>query len=223
MNKTNILIIDDHPLLSSGLAMLLNAQEDLKVNGQAESPEAALLLAESEQPDIVLLDISLPRKSGLDLLPELLAVSPRSRIIMMTMHEEQQYLKKALEVGAKGFVLKKGVDMDLLYAIRAVVRGETYIQPSMLTRFVQQKSAKETPDESLSPDQQLWHLLSHREQEVVLAVARGHTSREIGEKSFLSEKTVATYRSRAMAKLGMTTRADLLELVVRLGKFQDNK
>ena len=221
MNRTKILIVDDHPLLSAGLAMLLNAQQDLAVAGQAETPETALRLAESEQPDIVLLDISLPGKSGLELLPEVLALSPRSRVIMMTMHEEQQYLKKALDAGAKGFVLKKGVDMDLLYAIRAVVHGETYIQPSMLTSFVHAEQKKETASSDLSSDQQLWQLLSQREQEVVFAVARGHTSKEIAKKNFLSEKTVSTYRSRAMTKLGMNTRAELLDFVIRLNKLRE--
>lgn len=224
MNKTKILIVDDHQLLSSGLAMLLNAEKDLMVIGQADKPDAALHLAELEQPDIVLLDISLPGKSGLDLLPELLACSPNSQVIMMTMHEGQQYLERALDAGAKGFVLKKGVSMDLLYAIRAVIRGEIYIQPAMVTRFIKTgKEAQSACEEGVSGDGQLWQLLSQRERQVVLGVARGHTSREIAQKNFLSEKTVATYRSRAMIKLGITTRADLVDLVVRLGKLSDKE
>ena len=220
MNKTRILIVDDHKLFSSGLAMLLNAEQDLEVIGQVDNPANALRLAGSHHPDIVLLDITLAEKSGLDLLPEILQVSPRSHVIILTMHEEQQYLKKAVADGAKGFVLKKGVDIDLLYAIRAVKRGELYIQPSMLKGFMQE-GKQNREEEKLSEDERLWRLLSHREQDVLIAVARGLTGREIAEKNFLSEKTVATYRARGMAKLGIKTRAELVELVVRLKKMNE--
>lgn len=212
MNKIRILIIDDHQLLSSGLAMLLCAEKDLEVTGQADRPETALRLAEEQQPDILLLDISLPGRSGLDLLPELLTRSPQSRIIMMTMHEEQQYLKRAIECGAKGFVLKKGGGTDLIYAIRAVMQGDTYIQPSMLADFIKTGASAE----NISEDEQRWRILSQREQQIVLGVAKGYTSREMAEENFLSEKTVATYRSRAMTKLGFETRADIVEFVHRL-------
>jgi len=220
MNKTSILIVDDHKLFSSGLAMLLNAEQDLEVIGQVDNPANALRLAGSHHPDIVLLDITLAEKSGLDLLPEILQVSPRSHVIILTMHEEQQYLKKAVADGAKGFVLKKGVDIDLLYAIRAVKRGELYIQPSMLKGFLQE-GKQNRAEETLSEDERLWRLLSHREQDVLIAVARGLTGREIAGKNFLSEKTVATYRARGMAKLGINTRAELVELVVRLKKLDE--
>lgn len=220
MSKTRILIIDDHQLLSSGLAMLLCAEKDLEVTGQADRPETALRLAEEQQPDIILLDISLPGRSGLDLLPELLIRSPQSRIIMMTMHEEQQYLKKALEGGAKGFVLKKGGGTDLMYAIRAVMQGDTYIQPSMLADFIKTgEDHRGGSPENLSEDEQRWRMLSQREQQIVLGVAKGYTSREMAEEIFLSEKTVATYRSRAMTKLGFESRADLVEFVLRLRKI----
>lgn len=223
MSKTKIVIVDDHQLLSGGLAMLLNAEQDLEVVGQADRAATALRLIAAKQPDIALLDISLPDTSGLALLPEILKAAPRCQIIMMTMHEEQQYLKKALDGGAKGFLLKKGGGMDLLYAIRAVMQGDTYVQPSMLSGLIREGDAQKQRDRgtgSATADEQLWRLLSQREQQVVLGVARGHTSREIADKNFLSEKTVATYRSRAMAKLDMKTRAELVDFIVRLGKLQ---
>ena len=222
MSKTKILIIDDHQLLSDGLAMMLNAEKDLEVIGQASRPAAALNLAAAHQPDIILLDISLPEKNGLELLPEFRKVAPNTLVIMLTMHEEQQYLKKALEKGAKGFVLKKGGGTDLRYAIRAVMEGNTYIQPSMLNSLIhegEKRKQRRQETEVGGPDEQLWQMLSQREQQVALGVAKGHTSREIAEKTFLSEKTVATYRSRAMAKLDMTTRADLVDFIIRLGKL----
>ncbi len=218
MKKISIMIIDDHKLLTSGLTMLLNAQENFQVLATADSPEAALQALTKGCMDLVLLDISLPEKNGLELLPEILAACPETRVIMMTMHEDQHYLKTAMSAGARGFLLKKGVDMDLLYAIKAVMNGEIYIQPSMLKGFIG-ASGKEGKAEQQSADEQLWELLSPREQEVALAVAKGFTSREIAEKHFLSEKTVATYRSRAMTKLGFDSRAELVDFVIRLGKI----
>lgn len=220
MKKSSIMIVDDHKLLSSGLAMLLNAQADYTVTATPDTPEAALQLLAEECVELVLLDISLPGKSGLTLLPEILALCPQTRVIMMTMHEDQHYLKSAIAAGARGYVLKKGVDMDLLYAITAVIKGEVYIQPSMLTGFINNEAGDAaTNHENLSEHEKLWQLLSPREQEVVQGVAKGYTSKEIAEKYFLSEKTVATYRSRAMTKLGFENRAELVDFIVRLGKI----
>lgn len=212
-SKTTILVVDDHPLLLAGLGMLLNAEEDLTVAGQADRAEKALELAAQLQPAVVLLDIGLHQASGLDLIPDLLAASPASRVIMLTMHEDQGYLRKAMQAGAQGFLLKKGLDVDLLYAIRAVMRGEVYIHPSMLRDFV---SGGE--EEAADHETQLWNSLSNREQQVMEAVAKGHTGREIAEQYFLSDKTVATYRARAMTKLGIGTKAELVELVRGLDK-----
>lgn len=212
-SKTTILVVDDHPLLLAGLGMLLNAEQDLTVAGQADRAEKALELAAQLQPAVVLLDIGLHQASGLDLIPDLLAASPASRVIMLTMHEDQGYLRKAMQAGAQGFLLKKGLDVDLLYAIRAVMRGEVYIHPSMLRDFV---SGGE--EEAADHETQLWNSLSNREQQVMEAVAKGHTGREIAEQYFLSDKTVATYRARAMTKLGIGTKAELVELVRGLDK-----
>ena len=217
---TTILVVDDHPLLLSGLGMLLNAEADLEVVGQTDRAPSALELAEKLQPDIILLDITLNDTSGIDLLPRLLEVSPQSRVIMLTMHENQRYLQLAMNAGARGFVLKKGLDADLLYAVRTVHRGEVYVHPSMLLEFVGGDSGRTEPQEyQESPDHrsQLWHSLSQREQQVMLAVAQGHTSREIAQRYFVSDKTVTTYRSRAMAKLGLASKAELVKLVMDLG------
>lgn len=209
--KTRLLIVDDHPLLLAGLSLLLNAEPDMEVVGQADSAAKALTLATELQPDVVLLDISLHNTSGLALLPDLAHLAPGARIVMLTMHEDQQYLKEALSKGAKGFLLKKGLDIDLLSAVRAVMRGEKYIHPALMTDLLASQGEK-----TAAAEDQLWHSLSQREQQVVLAVARGFTSKEIATRHFLSEKTVATYRARAMAKLGLETRAELVEFVDHL-------
>ena len=205
-----ILVVDDHPVLLSGLSLLLNAEADMEVAGTADSGPKALALVKELQPDIVLLDISLPGTSGLLLLPEILRQAPKTRVLMLTMHEDHQYLKEAVAKGAKGFMLKKCLDVDLLYAIRSVMRGQMYIHPAMMPDILAEQDKG-----AASPEEMLWLSLSNREQQVMLAVAMGFTSREIAEQHFLSEKTVATYRSRAMAKLGLETRAELVEFVSR--------
>lgn len=205
-----LLVVDDHPLLLSGLGLLLNSEPDLEVAGIADDGEKARLLAQELQPDVILLDISLRNTSGIQLLPELLRLSPQSRVLMLTMHEDQHYLKAAMAAGASGFLLKKCLDVDLLYAIRLVMRGQMYIHPAMMPDILATADKKK-----ISPEEMLWQSLSKREQQVTLAVAMGHTSREIGEKYFLSEKTVSTYRARAMTKLGIDTRAELVKFVAQ--------
>lgn len=211
--KIRILVVDDHPVLLSGLSLLLNAEADMVVAGTADSGPKALAQARALQPDIVLLDISLPETSGLLLLPEILNQAPGARVLMLTMHEDHQYLKEAVAKGAKGFILKKCLDVDLLYAIRSVMRGQMYIHPAMMPDILAEQEKG-----TASPEEMLWLSLSKREQQVMLAVTMGFTSREIAEQLFLSEKTVATYRSRSMAKLGLETRSELVELVARQKK-----
>ena len=211
------MVVDDHVMLLHGLCLLLNAEPDIEVVAQAENGEEALALAQSCTPDIILLDITLQKMSGLDLIKQLLSRVPESRIIMLTMHDNVEYLQKALQRGAKGFVLKKGLEEDLLYAIRSVMRGEVYIHPSLLKSYIP-NSGKTTPT-AKDDDVNSWSGLSDREQEILIHVARGYTSKEIAEKCLLSEKTVATYRSRGMSKLGLEKRSQLVRLVMRLGKM----
>jgi two-component system, NarL family, response regulator NreC len=216
--KISILVVDDHPLLLAGLCMLLNAEKDMVVTGQADNAAAAVKLARDQKPAVILLDITLQDTSGLDLIPVFRETCPAARIIMLTMHEDLQYMQKAIQSGAAGFVLKKGLDVDLLYAIRAVMRGEMFIQPSMLKDYlVPSQSDFSLAGPPRGKDAVLWDTLSVREREVMIEVARGYTSKEIGDRLFLSEKTVATYRSRAMFKLGLESRAELVDFALKLG------
>ena len=215
--KKSIVVVDDHSLLVSGLCLLLNGENDMEVVGQADSAEKALPLIEKLQPAVVLLDISLHDTSGLDLLPKIRECAANTHVIMMTMHEDQQYLKKALDNGASGYVLKKGLDVDLLYAIRSVCRGEVYVQPSMVKTYIVGSEKEERKNEQTDSNSLLWNTLSTREQQIVLGVTHGYTSKEIAKTYFLSEKTISTYRSRAMTKLGFETRAELVKFIMRLG------
>ena len=212
-----VMVVDDHIMLLHGLCLLLNAEADIEVVAQATNGEEALALAQTCKPDIILLDITLQKMSGLDLIKQLLSQVPKSRIIMLTMHDNVEYLQKALQRGAKGFVLKKGLEEDLLYAIRSVMRGEVYIHPSLLQSYI--PNSGKTTLMAKDDDVNNWSGLSEREQEILIHVARGYTSKEIAEKCLLSEKTVATYRSRGMNKLNIEKRSQLVRLVMRLGKM----
>jgi len=214
---TRIMVVDDHVMLLHGLCLLLNAETDIEVVAQASDADEALQQVRTCSPDIVLLDITLQKSSGLDLIEELLTRAPKTRIIMLTMHDNPHYMQRALQRGAKGFVLKKGLEEDLLYAIHSVMRDEVYIHPSLLKAYIPDSGRNELPEH----DRELarWANLSNREQEVLALVARGYTSKEIGERCLLSEKTVATYRSRGMTKLDFEKRSELVRLAMRLGKM----
>jgi len=219
MAQSRILIADDHAVLRAGLRMLLGAEPDMVVVGEACDGQEALAQATALEPDIILLDLTMSGQDGLDVLPHLKAISP-ARILVLTMHEDQAYLRQALQMGASGYVLKKAADTELLLAIRAVIRGEIYVHSAM-TKSLLEDVLPQSPD-AVDADIQRWHTLSHREQQVIKGVVLGYTSEEIAEQYHLSVKTVYTYRSRAMTKLGLENRAQLVDLALRLGLLGEN-
>ncbi|MGQ9903205.1 MAG: response regulator [Anaerolineae bacterium] len=212
-----ILLVDDHSVLRAGLRLLLNSQPDLNVIGEAGDAREALALAESLQPDLILLDLTMPGLSGIEALPALRRLAPSARILVLTMHDDESYLRQALRKGAAGYVLKKAADTELISAIQAVLRGEVYIH-SALTRSLLNNLV--APADKPSPEparDELWQTLSERESEVLRLVARGHTNAEIAERLSLSVKTVETYRARGMEKLGLRTRAQLVQAALAKG------
>ena len=215
MNKVRILLADDHAVLRSGLRLLLEAQSDLKVVGEADNGQTALTLAESLQPDLILLDLTMPGLNGLDALPLLRRSAPDARLLILTMHDDEGYLRQALKTGAAGYVLKKAADSELLSAIRAVMRGEVYVHSAM-TRILLEGLIPDAVS-SVSDDADPWAGLSEREREVLRRVALGHTSAEIAEQLVLSVKTVETYRARGMEKLGLRSRAALVKFALGKG------
>lgn len=208
-----VLLADDHAVLRSGLRLLLTSQNEYEVVGEAASGNETLSLAEQLQPDLVLLDLSMPALGGLDALPTLRKLAPSARILILTMHDDPQYLRQALKHGASGYVLKKAADAELLSAMRAVLRGEVYVHPSM-TRILLEDMLPDTRD---LHGENSWKSLSDREQEVLKMVALGHTSAEIANQLNLSAKTVETYRARGMEKLGLRTRAALVKFALQEG------
>jgi two-component system response regulator NreC len=208
-----VLLADDHVVLRSGLRLLLTSQNEFEVIGEASSGTETLSLAEQLQPDLILLDLSMPVLGGLDALPTLRKLVPSTRILILTMHDDPQYLRQALKLGASGYVLKKAADAELLSAMRSVLRGEVYVHPSM-TRILLEDML---PKSQSGDNKDSWSNLSEREQEVLKMVAFGHTSAEIAEQLNLSAKTVETYRARGMEKLGLRTRAALVKFALQEG------
>jgi DNA-binding NarL/FixJ family response regulator len=216
--EIRLLLADDHAVLRAGLRFLLDAQPDFRVVGEASDGREALALAASLNPDLILLDLTMPGLGGLDALPILRKTVPSARVLILTMHDDEGYLRQALRNGASGYVLKKAADAELISAVRAVMRGEVYVQPSMTKSLLGDLLPLE-PDESPNDP---WDALSEREQEVLRLVALGHTSAEIAERLSLSVKTVETYRARGMEKLGLRSRAALVQFVIARGLLADN-
>ena len=210
---TRVLLADDHAVLRAGLRLLLTGQNEFEVVAEASTGSEALSLAEKLQPDLILLDLSMPGLGGMDVLPTLRKMTPSAKILILTMHDDPQYLRQALKQGASGYVLKKAADAELISAIHAVLRGEMYVHPSM-TRVLLEDILPET---KFSSADLTWASLSEREQEVLKMVALGHTSAEIADQLSLSAKTVETYRARGMEKLGLRTRAALVKFALQEG------
>lgn len=209
-----ILIADDHAVLRAGLRLLLNTQDDFEVIGEASEGTEALSQAESLNPDIILLDLTMPGLGGLEALPLLKKIAPESRILILTMHDDSTYLRQALQSGAAGYILKKAVDSELLNAIRAVARGEIYVYSAMNRKLLDDMLPEHTHNGN---KENPWATLSEREMDVIQLVALGHTNPEISEKLILSVKTIETYRARGMEKLGLRTRAQLVRSALAQG------
>ena len=213
-----VLIADDHAVLRSGLRLLLDAQPDLKVVGEAADGREALKLAADLQPNLILLDLTMPGLGGMEALPVLRKTVPAARVLVLTMHDDEGYLRQALQRGASGYILKKAADSELISAVRAVLRGEMYVHSSLTKTLLEDI----LPSPDAQPLADPWDSLTDREQEVLTLVALGHTSAETADRLSLSPKTVETYRARGMEKLGLRSRAALVQFAIAHGLLADN-
>ena len=209
-----ILLVDDHAVLPSGLRLLIDNQADLQVVGEAGTAAEALGKVRALQPDIIILDLNMPGMDGLTAIPLLQQESPQSRILILTMHDDVNYLQGALRTGASGYILKKAVDTELLMAIQTVMRGETYVHSAMSEKLLQKI---DTHTVAVKTQADPWDSLSDRERDVLRLVALGYTNAEIASELFLSVKTVETYRTRGMEKLNLQTRAQLVKSALARG------
>jgi two-component system response regulator NreC len=212
-----ILIADDHAVLRAGLRLLLDAEPDMQVVGEAGNGIEALRRARELQPDILLLDMAMPEMSGLDVLRALRETLPGTRVLVLTMHDDEGYLREVLSAGGAGYVLKRAADVELLTAIRAIQQGGTYLHAAH-TRVLFEDAADQPPAEV---EESLEDRLSPREIQVLRLTALGYTSRQAADKLHLSPKTVDTYRARVMSKLELDNRVDLVRYAMEKGLLEE--
>lgn len=196
-----ILIADDHPIVRSGLKEIVSKERDMVVDGEAQDAQELLDLVRIQHWDLVVLDINMPGRSGLDVLIQLKKEYPRLPVLMLSVQPEEQYAVRALKSGASGYLTKQSVPVELVRAIRRVVAGGRYVSSSLAERLAFDLEASEKP---------LHETLSDRELEVMRMIASGKRIKEIAKKLLLSPKTVTTYRMRILEKMGMKTDADLI-------------
>ncbi len=207
-----IFIADDHAVFRSGLRALLEKEADFDIVGETGSGAEVLAAVAGNSVDLILLDISMPGISGPKVATEALLQRPGLAVVMLTMHEDEYYLQELLRIGVRGYVLKKSTGTELVQAIRAAYRGDTYVDPAMARHMISNYVGR-TKAEIQDP----LSLLTLREREVCQFLAYGHTNAEIAEKLFLSDRTVETHRNRVMHKLGLKTRAELVRFAIDNG------
>jgi two-component system response regulator NreC len=209
-NRIRVLICDDHALVRSGLRRLLEAEAGVHVTGEAADAEDALAQLSDHQPDVLLLDVVLPGRSGIEALPDLLDAAPRTKVLVLSMQDDPSYVRQAFAAGAAGYLLKEAADADLVQAIRDVAEGRRYVHPLLGARL----AAAEASSEPDVPDP-----LSEREHEVLRLLALGHTNQEIAKILFISIRTAETHRARIMQKLGLSTRAEIVRYALAAGEL----
>ncbi len=213
--KTRILLADDHAVVRHGLRMVLEAQPDLEVVAEAGDGIEAVRRGLEDDVDLAVVDITMPRMTGLHAARELHRRWPKLRILMLSMHENERYLHEALKAGASGYVLKTVADRDLVEAVRAAMRGEKFVYPGAMTPLIEDFLRRARQDLPVREDP-----LTPREQEVIKLVAEGYTNKQIAETLIISEKTVERHRANILEKLGMRDRVELTRYAIRHGLIE---
>jgi DNA-binding NarL/FixJ family response regulator len=203
-----VLIADDHGIVRSGLRMLLERQADVEVVGEAEDGVEAIRVAQAESPDVAVLDVSMPRMTGIQAAREVLAHCPRTRVLLLSMHDDERYFFEGLQAGAAGYVLKRAADTDLIEAVRTVAGGGTFLSGA---------TQRELMREWLDGGHEHQDPLTPREAEVVKLIAEAYTNRQIADTLGLAEKTVESHRSNVLTKLGMRDRVEVVRYAIRRG------
>jgi DNA-binding NarL/FixJ family response regulator len=204
-----VVIADDHGIVRSGLRMLIDRQRDMEVVAEADDGVAALEHAQAHRPQVAVLDVSMPRMTGLQAAREIRSHVPDTRVLLLSMHDDERYFLEGLEAGAAGYVLKRAADTDLIGAVRTVAEGRTFLsddaQRTLMDEWLEHGSPE--PDDRLTP----------RELEVVKLIAEAFTNRQIADTLKLSEKTVESHRANVLSKLGMRDRVELVRYAIRRG------
>ncbi len=213
MNPIHILIAEDHRIVRDGLRMLLQSEPDFIVVAEAENGREAIARTKETRPDLAILDISMPDLSGLEATRLIKIESPQTQVLILTMHESDEYFFRALQAGASGYVLKKAATQDLIDAARAVARGEAFLYPSVAKKLIGDYVRRvQHGTEAVG-----YTSLSDREREVLMLLAQGLSNREIADRLAITQSTLQTHRSHILDKLGLRTTADLIKYAVQHG------
>ena len=208
-----VLIVDDHAVVRSGLRLVLEREDDIEVVGEAGNADDGVRVARLEKPDVVLLDVVMPGRSGIEAAAEVIEASGGAKLLVLSMQDDPSYVREAFAVGASGYLLKEAADVELVQAIRDVAAGNRYVHPALGARLAQAEvdAAKRSADDPLS----------EREREVLRLLALGHTNQEIAKELFISVRTAETHRAHIMRKLGLGTRADLVRYALANGYLEE--
>ena len=207
-----VILVDDHAILRAGLRRVLEAEPDIEVVGEAESADRAVFEALSSKPDVVVMDVVMPGKSGIEGMPAVLQAVPEAKVLVLSMQDDPHYVREAFEVGAAGYVLKEAADTEVVGAVRAVAAGERYVHPTLGARLVAAE-AEERKRAEADP-------LSEREREVLRLLALGHTNQEIAKMLYISVRTAETHRAHIMQKLRLSSRAELVRYALENGLIE---
>ena len=217
MSKIRILLADDHAILRAGLVRLLGEEKDIEVVGEAENGREAVQKVQELHPDIVLMDIGMPVMNGMEATKQIKKRDQDVKILVLTMHDNEEYLFQVLQAGAAGYVLKKAADSDLVNAIHVVSRGDCFLYPSAAKMVVEDYLEKLRHGQEPTSS---YDTLTDREREILTHVAEGYTNREIAESLFISVKTAETHKANIMEKLNLHKRAELVKYAIKKGMLQ---
>jgi two-component system response regulator NreC len=207
-----VLVVDDHAVVRSGLRRILDVEEDIETVGEAANAERAIFEAMGHKPDVVLMDVTMPGQSGVEVLPALLQSVPETRVLILSMHDDPGYVRAAFEAGASGYVLKEAADSEVVTAVRAVAGGQRYVHPALGAKLIEAESEERRRAEA-DP-------LSEREREILRLLALGHTNQEIAGMLYISVRTAETHRAHIMQKLRLTSRAELVRYALDTGLIE---
>jgi len=210
MNKIKVLLVDDHAIMRDGIRAILSLHDDIDIVGEASEGQEAIEKTRELSPDVVIMDVAMPDMDGIEATRRIRKESPNVKVIMLTQYDNKEYVLSAIKAGAAGYVPKRALGSELVSAVRAVNRGESFLYPSAAAALIddyRRQASTADPYEQLTP----------REREILKLIAEGHTSREIAENLFISLKTVTGHRAKIMEKLGLRNRTELFKFAVRKG------
>lgn len=217
MDKIKIVIAEDHLTVREGIKMLINSQTDMEVIGEAENGNAAIRETKKLSPDIVLMDVTMPELNGLKATKKIKQVCPETKVLVLTRHTDDAYLQQLIEAGASGYVLKQSAHMELIHAIQAVAKGNSYLDPSITNKVMNRYASRFFSHGSKNSTH-----LTDRETEILQLIAWGYSNKEIAARCNISVKTVEAHKAKAMSKMEMHSRIDIVRYAILQGWLQDN-